>query len=339
MSNILTIGAGVMSSAISIPASDNGHNVKILGTEFDNNIIKHINKNHSHPLFKNKFNNNVSALYLENLNQQLIDSSDLIIVGVSSLGIDWFIKKMKNFNISNKNFLLVTKGLYINKDNQIDILPNKIINTLENINLVAVVGPCKAIELSEKVPTHICFTSKDINLANKISNFFKNDYYFISISDDLIGVEFCSAIKNVYAIAVGLSQTLYGLNDLKNPESAIFSQSLLEMSKFVNQFGGRSASTYGLAGLGDLFVTSSNGRNKLLGQLLGKKIPYKIIMNKELKDSTVEGAILLKDNYKILTKYFDNNTLNKNDYPLLNALINTICFDKQIEIPWKIFES
>ena len=73
--------------------------------------------------------------------------------------------------------------------------------------------------------------------------------------------------------------------------------------------------------------------------LLGKKIPYKTIMNKELKDSTVEGAILLKDNYKILTKYFDNNTLNKNDYPLLNALINTICFDKQIEIPWKIFES
>jgi len=339
MSNILTIGAGVMSSAISIPASDNGHNVKILGTELDKAIIKHINEKHSHPLFNKKFNNNISSLYLESLNQELIDSSDLIVVGVSSLGIDWFIKTMKNYNITDKNFLLVTKGLYINKDNQIDILPNKIINQLENINLVAVAGPCKALELSEKIPTHICFTSKNLYLANKISKLFKNDYYFISTSDDVIGIEFCSAIKNVYAIAVGLAQTLYGLNDLKNPESAIFSQSLLEMSKFISKFGGRSESTYGLAGLGDLYVTSSNGRNKLLGQLLGKKNSFKTIMNKELKNSTVEGAILLQNNYQILIKYFENNTLNKNDYPLLNSLINTICFDKQIEIPWKIFES
>ena len=272
MSNILIIGAGVMSSAISIPASDNGHNVRILGTEFDNDIIKHINEKNIHPLFKYNFNNNISALFLESLNQELIDSSDLIVIGVSSLGIDWFIELMKNFNTNNKNFLLVTKGLYINDENQIDILPNKIINQLQNINLVAVAGPCKALELSEKVATHICFTSKNINHANKISKFFKNDYYFISTSDDIIGIEFCSAIKNVYAIAVGVSQTLYGLDDLKNPESAIFSQSLLEMSRFISQFGGRSESTYGLAGLGDLFVTSSNGRNKLLGQLLGKKI-------------------------------------------------------------------
>ena len=62
-------------------------------------------------------------------------------------------------------------------------------------------------------------------------------------------------------------------------------------------------------------------------------------MNKELKDSTVEGAVLLQNNYKIFTEYFDNNTLNKNDYPLLNSLINTICFDKPIEIPWKTFEN
>ena len=339
MSNILTIGAGVMSSAISIPASDNGHNVKILGTEFDSDIIKHINEKNSHPLFKYNFNNNISALYLDALKQQLIDSSDLIIVGVSSLGIDWFIEIMKNYKINDKNFLLVTKGLYANDQNQIDILPNKIINQLKNINLVAVAGPCKALELSEKIPTHICFTSKDINHANKICKFFKNNYYFISTSDDIIGIEFCSAIKNVYAIAVGISQTLYGLNDLKNPESAIFSQSLLEMSKFISQFGGRSESTYGLAGLGDLFVTSSNGRNKLLGQLLGKKIPFKTIMNTELKNSTVEGSILLQNNYKILTKYFDNNTLNKNDYPLLISLINTICFGKEIEIPWNLFEN
>ena len=59
----------------------------------------------------------------------------------------------------------------------------------------------------------------------------------------------------------------------------------------------------------------------------------------ELKDTTVEGAVLLQDNYKIFLKYFDSKILNKNDYPLLNLLINTICFDKPIEVPWNLFEN
>ena len=339
MSNILTIGAGVMSSAISIPASDNGHKIKILGTDFDGEIIKHIKEFQSHPSFNNKFNDNISALFSQDLNQSIIDSSDLIIIGVSSKGIDWFIETFKKFNTDKKNFLLITKGLYINKKKYIDILPNKIKEQIKGINIVAVAGPCKALELADKIPTHICFTSENVNHSNKISLLFKNDYYFVSVSDDILGIEFCSAIKNVYAIAVGIAQTFYGEDNLKNPESAIFSQSLYEMSKLIYQFGGNLNSAYGLAGLGDLYVTSSNGRNKLLGQLLGKRIPYESIMNKELKDSTVEGAVLLQNNYKIFTEYFDNNTLNKNDYPLLNSLINTICFDKPIEIPWKTFEN
>ena len=155
----------------------------------------------------------------------------------------------------------------------------------------------------------------------------------------MLGVELCSAIKNVYSISIGISQTLYSKKYFKNPESAIFTQSLLEMSKFINKFGGKSYSTFGLAGLGDLYVTSSEGRNKLLGQLLGRKLSYTHIINNELKDTTVEGAVLLQDNYKIFLKYFDSKILNKNDYPLLNLLINTICFDKPIEVPWNLFEN
>jgi len=334
MSNILTIGAGVMSSAISIPASDNGHKVTLLGTDYDDEIIKCINENKFHPSFENKFNNNVSALYSNNLNQKIIDSSDLIIIGVSSSGIDWCLNKLKKFNLNNKNFLLITKGLYINNNNEIDILPNKIINQIANINLTAVAGPCKALELAKKIPTHICFTSNNIVNCEKISLLFKNKYYFVSHSDDILGIEFCSAIKNVYAIIVGVAQSLYGEN-LKNPESAIFSQSLLEISKFINIFGGKSLSTYGLAGLGDLYVTSSEGRNKLLGQLLGKNLSYKQIMNNQLKNSTVEGAKLLVDNHNVFLNYFNKKTLNKNDFPLLISLINCICFDKKIDIPWK----
>ena len=105
-------------------------------------------------------------------------------------------------------------------------------------------GDKASARAAEKFGTFYSMSSMGNNTIEEVSNISSGPKLFQlyvhkdrSISDDLIGVEFCSAIKNVYAIAVGLSQTLYGLNDLKNPESAIFSQSLLEMSKFVNQFG------------------------------------------------------------------------------------------------------
>ena len=339
MSNILSIGAGVMASSITIPAMENKHFINIVGTEFDKDIIKSLKEQNIHPLLNRKFNENTSSFYIDEFSQDLIDKSDVIVIGVNSSGIEWFIDKFQSYSILGKDFLLITKGLCINNDNHLDVLPNKIQNKLSKINLVAVAGPCKALELAKGIPTHVTFASTNIEKANQISLIFKNEYYFISTTNDIKGIEYCSALKNVYAIMVGIAQALYGDNDLKNPEAAIFSQSIKEIAKFLTVFGCNPNTTYGLTGIGDLYVTSSSGRNKLLGQLLGKNKKYKDIINNELKNQTLEGAILLQDNYKIFLNYFDNNILNKIEFPLLYELINVICLGKSISIPWKILES
>ena len=125
MSKILSIGAGVMGTAITVPAVSNGHEAKLVGTNFDEDIINSINKNSSHPKLGIKLTN-TSAIRFNEMSQEDINTSDVIVIGISSPGVDWFINFIKNFNVTNKHFLIVTKGLYINEKEELDIFPNKI---------------------------------------------------------------------------------------------------------------------------------------------------------------------------------------------------------------------
>ena len=124
MSRILSIGAGVMGTAITIPAVTNGHEAKIVGTSLDEEIIDSINKNSVHPKLNVQLTN-TSALLFNQMTQEDIDNSDVIVIGINSSGIDWFIELIKNFKVVNKKFLIVTKGLYMNEKKELDIFPIK----------------------------------------------------------------------------------------------------------------------------------------------------------------------------------------------------------------------
>lgn len=330
MSKILSIGAGVMGTAITIPAVSNGHHAKIIGTSFDEEIINSINQNSVHPKLNVQLTNTTSLLFNE-MKQEDIDESDVIVIGINSSGIDWFINLIKNFNIVNKKFLIVTKGLYMNEKKELDIFPNKIKNEIQqDINLTAVTGPCKAIELAKKNLTNICFVNSDLDTAIDLANLFRNDYYVIKTQTDLLGAEFCAALKNVYAIAVGYSQTFFLKEEkIYNPESALFSHCVNEMCLLVNLMGGLPETVFSLSGLGDLHVTSGTGRNGLLGNLLASNRTYEDIITKELKDETVEGAQTIKD----LAHLF-NRLVQDHNLPILENLVRCICQNEKLNIPW-----
>ena len=330
MSKILSIGAGVMGTAITIPAVSNGHHAKIIGTSFDKEIINSINQNSVHPKLNVQLTNTTSLLFNE-MKQEDIDESDLIVIGINSSGIDWFINLIKNFNIVNKKFLIVTKGLYMNEKKELDIFPNKIKNEIQqDINLTAVTGPCKAIELAKKNLTNICFVNSDLDTAIDLANLFRNDYYVIKTQTDLLGAEFCAALKNVYAIAVGYSQTFFLKEEkIYNPESALFSHCVNEMCLLVNLMGGLSETVFSLSGLGDLHVTSGTGRNGLLGNLLASNRTYEDIITKELKDETVEGAQTIKDLAHLFNRLVQDHKL-----PILENLVRCICQNEKLNIPW-----
>ncbi len=332
MSKILSIGAGVMGTAITVPAVSNGHEAKLVGTNFDEDIINSINKNSSHPKLGIKLTN-TSAIRFNEMSQEDINESEVIVVGISSSGVDWFIDFIKNFNVTNKHFLIVTKGLYINEKEELDIFPNKIKKQInQDFTLTAVTGPCKAVELAKKNLTNICFVNPDLDIAKNLSNIFKNEYYVVNLQTDLLGSELCAALKNIYAIAVGYSQTYFSNEEkIFNPESALFSHCVNEMSYFVKLNGGLQDTVFGLSGIGDLHVTSGTGRNGLLGNLLAKNRTYEDIMSKELKDETVEGAQTIRE-----LDHLFNKLVKQNKLPILGSLVRCICQNEKLHIPWNV---
>ena len=101
------------------------------------------------------------------------------------------------------------------------------------------------------------------------------------------------------------------------------------MVEFVSHYGGRSETVYGLAGLGDLYVSAIGGRNSQMGKYLGEGYLYKEAKEKFMKNITVEGAQLaLEIGPKIL------QDLNAKHFPLMFSMLNTICENKKLEITW-----
>ena len=114
------------------------------------------------------FNENAQQIILkiDELSQNDFDDADVVIIGVSSAGVDWYIDLLKKYKAQDKKFLIITKGLFINDQNSIDILPNKILSSVPYpINITAVAGPCKAIELAQQYITNICFINQNIEIA------------------------------------------------------------------------------------------------------------------------------------------------------------------------------
>ena len=185
MAKILSIGAGVMGTAITVPAAKNGHDITLIGTHLDTEIIQSIKDKNIHPVLNIELQN-TKAKQIDELSQNDFDDADVIIIGVSSAGVDWYIDLLKKYKAQDKKFLLITKGLFINDQNSIDILPNKILSSVPYpINITAVAGPCKAIELAQQYITNICFINQNIEIANSLASLFKNEFYVIETLTEL----------------------------------------------------------------------------------------------------------------------------------------------------------
>ena len=130
-------------------------------------------------------------------------------------------------------------------------------------------GPSHAEELSRKMPTTLVAASPDKGLSKTVQDVFHSDYLRVYTSQDVPGVEWGGALKNVIAIAAGITDGL-GLGD--NAKAALMTRGLHEMTRLGVALGAQAKTFAGLAGMGDLFVTctSRHSRNRLLGEKIGK---------------------------------------------------------------------
>ncbi len=347
MSKIVIIGAGAMGSAFALPCLDNKHDINIIGTHLEDDFIDKLKINDNfHPGLKIKIPKNIKIFKFEKSNELLNSNTDLIVLGISSKGIEWvsdqIIKLYKNKKLPK--LLMLTKGLSIHK-NQYELLVSKLERLLiaggvKETNISAVGGPCLATGLANRVHSSVVIANKNIKIAKEIADTLNTNYYHTSYSDDLNGVEVSAAIKNIFSMAIGAAKGLCGNNisdeirekNYLNTSSALIKQSIYEMEIFVDHLKGKKETVKGLAGLGDLYVSAGGGRNARMGSYIGEGLTFSEAKKTKMEKVTIEGAELAKEIAKKVKEDFNQKKL-----PLMISMINAIVEDKKLEFDWESF--
>ncbi|WP_010585629.1 NAD(P)H-dependent glycerol-3-phosphate dehydrogenase [Schlesneria paludicola] len=193
----------------------------------------------------------------------------------------------------NRPVISVIKGI----ENATFMRPSEIISeVLGSRAVVAVGGPSHAEEISRRMPATVVAASGDLGLARQVQRMFNTDRFRVYTNLDLIGVELAAALKNVIAIAAGISDGL-GFGD--NAKSSLMTRGLVEMTRFGQRFGAEATTFTGLAGMGDLITTcvSPYGRNRGVGVRLGKGESLDQII--QSMDAVAEGVATTKSVFDV----------------------------------------
>ena len=343
MAIITIVGSGMMGSALAFPARENGHEVRLVGTHLDKDIINECLKTNKHPKFGRAFPNGVKFYQLEELNFAL-EGANVVIGGVSSFGVQWFADEILPVIPESAIVLTVTKGLMNTPDGKLLTYPELWKNKLKSINktlsLNAIGGPCTSYELVAHDQTGVAFCGDDINVLKYLKELMQTDYYHISTTTDVVGIESAVALKNGYALGIaltiGLNQKNFGDDTLHfNSQAAVFGQASKEMYKLL-KFQNALTLNNLCVGVGDLYVTVYGGRTRLVGILLGKGLNIDEA-KEELKGVTLESLVVAERVAKAIKYNIEKGTVDKKDFPLLLHIDEILSDKKPVNIPWESF--
>jgi len=211
--------------------------------------------------------------------------AEIIVFAIPSRFLRDVIVKNKTTLIAQRaGFVSVVKGIEGKTLKRMSEIIREIIGDAE---IAVLSGPSIAPEVSRGVPTAVVVASKDDVFARKISDIFRTERFRVYTNKDVAGVELGGALKNVIAIASGISD---GLGFGANTKAAILTRGLAEMTRLGMAMGGSRDTFQGLSGLGDMITTcvSSEGRNHKFGVEIGKGIKPGLLLNKSVAE--IEGA-------------------------------------------------
>ena len=199
---------------------------------------------------------------------EAVKDKDIVLFALPSITIREVARSIKPYISDNQIIVDVSKG--IEKDSLLT-LSEVIKQELDNDSLKYVVlsGPTHAEEVILDMPTAIVSASDDLNCAKHIQEVFASSFFRVYTNSDIKGIEICGALKNIMAIAAGISDGL-GYGD--NAKAALITRGLQEIKRLGSKMGCKDETFFGLAGVGDLIVTctSSHSRNNCCGYLLGQ---------------------------------------------------------------------
>ncbi len=350
MAVVTVLGAGRMGTALCAPLLDRGHEVRLVGTHLDAAYIEALRENGVHPGLEHPLPDGPSFYQFDEFDRALEDA-EMLVLGVSSAGIAWAADTLARKLTTAIPLCMVTKGLEWD-GLRLRVLPDVLVERLpepvrSNVHPVAITGPCTAGELIRRRDTCVVFAGRDAASVDAWVDAVSAPYYHIWPSAEFEGCEASAALKNAFAVGVGLAggvhereQTLSAEQSAPpgiaahNVEAAVFAEAVSEMSGLVGLVGGSPATPFGLVGVGDLLVTL-HARSVRLGRLLGMGYSFEEALQ-EMAGVTLEGAATIQTFGQALAAFDASGRTSPTQFPLMRHLIS-ILGGAPVSIPFDAF--
>ncbi|WP_374722464.1 NAD(P)H-dependent glycerol-3-phosphate dehydrogenase [Peribacillus tepidiphilus] len=308
---VAVLGAGSWGTALAMVLADNGHEVRLWGHKSEQ--IEEINTKHTNQQYLPEIVLPEEIKGYTSLHEAL-QNLEIVILAVPTKAIRDVLKKVAKEIIHPIVIVHVSKG----------IEPDSLLRISEMIeeempahllkDIVVLSGPSHAEEVSLRHPTTVTVSSKNMKAAEKIQDLFMNGNFRVYTNPDLIGVEIGGALKNIIALAAGITDGL-GYGD--NAKAALITRGLAEIARLGTTMGANPLTFSGLTGIGDLIVTctSVHSRNWRAGNMLGKGHKLEEVLQN--MGMVVEGVRTTKAAYQLAKKY-------KVKMPITEALYNVL---------------
>jgi glycerol-3-phosphate dehydrogenase (NAD(P)+) len=347
MSTIVILGSGVMGSALAMPLADNGHEVRLVGTHLDRAIIDAISSTGVHPGLDRELPASARPYQLEELEAAFADA-EIVLSGVNSFGVRWAGERLAPLLRPEQHVVAIAKGVDADEQGNLRILPDVLAEPVrpdlrERVGWAAIVGPSIAGEVAARRESCVVFCGDDQAALDRLAATFRTDWYHVWTSSDFVGAEICAAAKNCYALGIGLAEgELERRGEAASPdrahnyEAALFAQATAEIREWASLVGGRAETPLWLPGVGDMYVTSTGGRNVRVGYLLGTGLGFEDGAAR-LGNPTLEGAAAIRVFGAALLKLTERGVVAADAFPLMRHLYELVALERPLNIPWSRF--
>ena len=301
------MGSGTWGTALAILLYSNGHSIRVWSrTQTKTDIL---NSTHIHPNLKGV--KIPEQIHFTTDLKNALENADFVFCVVPSVAVRQTMNLASAFISENQIIVSATKGIEEHTLlTMTEVISDELAKVSKNNPVVALSGPTHAEEVVNKLPTAIVSACENLSYARKVKAILNNDYFKVFGTTDRKGVELCGALKNIIALACGISDGM-GYGD--NAKAALITRGMAEISYLGFRLGCHEHTFFGLAGIGDMIVTStsSHSRNRNCGFLIGKGTE----VAQAVKDTNmvVEGVNVLPAAMELAEK-------NKVSLPIISAV-------------------
>lgn len=311
--NISILGDGGWGTTLAILLSKKGFNVSVWGAFPE--YTAYLNRKRVNSKFLPGIKIPKEIEFIDDL-KSAINGKQIIVIAVPSQYLRGVLKRInQHVYLHDAIYLSVTKGIEVGSLKRMSEVVHE---ELGNIKFAVLSGPTIAREVASGVPTAAVIASHDEAARKYLQGIFMSDRFRIYTNDDVIGVELGGSLKNVIAIACGISD---GLGFGANTKAALLARGLAEISRLGVAMNAKLATFSGISGLGDLVTTciSMHSRNRFVGEQIGKNKPLKQI--KSNMQMVAEGVPTAKSAYELSLKY-------KVDMPIISEVYSVLYRNK-----------